>query len=135
MILYCWLNWDFSYMAYPTCFAVREAEPAGWKSRAGRTMAAGPAGQSSRPSRLVAREAGPAGRKLQHTSLVLTCFPRLSQSQRILLVCPHFIIYLVFLWSILYPVLSSNWVLVSYPLCRQEGMGVGASLEVLWTYF
>ena len=96
-------------------WVAREAGPAGRSSRAGGARAAGPAGQSSRAARFMAREGGPAGQKIQLMSLVLTCFSHLSQSQRILPVCPHFIIYLIFLLSILYPFLSSNWVLVPPP--------------------
>ena len=114
-------------------WVAREAGPAGRSCRAGGARAAGPAGQSSRAARFVAREGGPAGQKIQLTSLVLTCFPHLSQSQRILPFCPHFTIYLIFILLILYTFLSSNWVLVPPPSHRQEGMVLGDSLEVLRT--
>ena len=94
-------------------WVAREAGTAGQSCRAGRARAAG---QSSRAARFVAREGGPAGQKIQLKSLVLTCFPHLSQSQRILPFCPHFTIYLIFILLILYTFLSSNWVLVPPPL-------------------
>ena len=114
-------------------WVAREAGQAGRSCRAGGARAAGPAGQSSRAAHFVAREGGPAGQKIQLTSFVLTCFPHLSQSQRILPFCPHFTIYLIFILLILYPFLSSNWVLVPPPSHRQEGMVLGDSLEVLRT--
>ena len=115
-------------------WVAREAGQARRSCRAGGARVAGPAGQRSRAGRFVARESGPAGKKIQLTSLVLTCFPHLSQSQIILPVCPHFTIYLIFILLILYPFLSSNWVLVPPPPShRQEGMVLGDSLEVLRT--
>ena len=84
-------------------WVAKEAGQARRSCRAGGARAAGPAGQSSRASRFVVREGGPGGQKIQLTSLVLTCFPHLSQSQRILVLT-------------LLSILISNWVLVPPPL-------------------
>ena len=70
---------------------------------------------------------------LDSWSLVLTCFPQLSQSQNILPVCPPFITYLIFIWYILYHFWSSNRVMVPPLSRRRDGMGVGASIEALQT--
>ena len=112
-------------------WVAREAGPAGRSSRAGGARAAGPAGERSRAAGLVAREAGPAGQKLQLASLVLICFPHLSQSQRILPFCPLFIILFSYGLSSI-PSFFLNWVITPpSPSHRREGMG--ASLEALRT--
>ena len=75
-------------------WVAREAEPAGWSSRAGGPRAAGQAGQRSSRA---AREAGSAGQKLQLMFLVKKN-PHLSQSERIWPVCLHFKNCLIFLF-------------------------------------
>ena len=94
------------------------------------------AGAVVKQDSLTTSEAGPAGKKFQLTFLVLKCFPRLSQSERIRPVCDT---YLTFLWSILSMVYPLSFLVLKLgagplpPLLRQDGMGVDASLKVIRT--
>ena len=78
--------------------------------------------------------AGPARQRLQMASLVIACFPRLSPSQKVIPVCPHFIINLIFPWSILFSlVVLQLGAGPPSPHIDQRVWVVGACLEALGT--